>query len=87
MKNTGLTGTLIAGILVTIALSVNAREGIDNGTGHYLLQHVEHHQITSQAPHDDRNSHGSPERDALDLVFAASSALLGFLLLRKVNNG
>jgi hypothetical protein len=50
------------------------------------LQRDENHQVMTQAPHDDRNSHGSPERDVLDLVFVASSALLGFLLLRKVNN-
>jgi hypothetical protein len=86
MKNTGLTGTLFAGILVTITLLANAREGIDNGTGHYVLQRDENHQVMTQAPHDDRNSHGSPERDVLDLVFVASSALLGLLLLRKVNN-
>lgn len=87
MKNPGLMGALFAGILMTSALSVSAREGIENGTDNYVLQPTENHQVTSQAPHADRNSHGSPERDVLDLVFVASSALLGFLLLRKVNNG
>ena len=55
MKKSRLMGILFAGILVTIALSVNAWEGIG--------------------------------RDTLNLVLVVSNALLGFLLLRKVNNG
>jgi|GEM_PF-2367411 len=86
MKKSGFMGTLFAGILVIIAVSVNAREGIENGTDRHLLQHNENYQVTTQATHVDRNSHGSPEQGALDLVFVVSSALLGFLLLRKVNN-
>jgi hypothetical protein len=87
MKKSGLMGALFAGILATTTLSANALERIENGTDHYVLQQNENLQVTTRTPHAAPNGHGSAERGVLDLAFVVGSALLGFLLLRKVNNG
>jgi len=86
MKKSGVTGVLLASILVIIALSANAREGITDNPDQYMLQSSTHHPVTTREQRTDRNSPGVTAPGTLDLVFVVSNALLGFLLLRKVHN-
>lgn len=86
MKKSGITGTLLASILVIIALSANAREGITDNPDQYMLQSSTHHSVTTRMQRTDHDSQGVSAPGTLDLVFVVSNALLGFLLLRKVNN-
>jgi hypothetical protein len=86
MKKPGITGALLASILVIIALSANAREGITDNPDQYMLQGSTHHSVTTGVQRTDHDSPGVSAPGTLDLVFLVSNALLGFLLLRKVNN-
>ncbi|MGB7933289.1 MAG: hypothetical protein WCH04_13875 [Gammaproteobacteria bacterium] len=86
MKKSGIVGALFASILVIIALSANALEGITDNSDQYVLQNSKHYPITTQAQRTDGNSRRVTAPGILDIVFVVSNALLGFLLLRKVNN-
>jgi hypothetical protein len=86
MKKSGLVGTLFACVLVIITLSVNAQESIQYVTDHYILGNDGNHQVATQVNHADANRDNSLGRGPLDIVFVVSNALLGFLLLRRVNN-
>ena len=69
-----------------IALSANAREGVTDNPEQYMLQSSAHHSVTTRVQRTDHNSPEVTAPGTLDLVFVASNALPGFLLLRKVNN-
>ena len=86
MKRSSVTGALLASFLMVISLSANAREGITDNPDQYVLQNSKQHPLTVQAQGIDRNSRRVNAPGALDIVLVLSSALLGFLLLRKVNN-
>jgi hypothetical protein len=86
MKKSGIVGALFASILVIIALSANALEGLTDHSDQYALQDSKHYPITTQVQRTDGNSQRVTAPGILDIVFVVSNALLGFLLLRKVNN-
>ncbi|MGB7934276.1 MAG: hypothetical protein WCH04_19045 [Gammaproteobacteria bacterium] len=86
IKKSSLRGALLAAILAIIASSVNAREVITNNTDPYVLQNSTHHPFTTQAHGTDRSSQRVTAPGTLDIVFVLGTGLLGFLLLRKVNN-
>ncbi len=86
IKKSSLRGALLAAILAIIASSVTAREDITNTTDQYALQNSKHHPFTTQAHRTDRNSQRVTAPGTLDIVFVIGTGLLGFLLLRKVNN-
>ena len=86
MKRSSVTGALVASILVVISLSANAREGITDNPDQYVRQNSKHHPLTIQAQGIDRNSQRVNAPGTLDTILVISNALLGFLLLRKVNN-
>ena len=86
MKKSGLLGVLFASLLLIITITVNAHEGIQYVTDHYIHGNIGNHQFTTQVSHADgsiRRSHG---HGGLNIVFVVSNALLGFLLLRRANN-
>ena len=86
MKKSGVAGVLLIYILLIIALSANAREVITGNPDQHVLQNSKHHPVTTRSQHTDRNGQRVTVPGALDIVFVVSNALLGFLLLRKVNN-
>jgi hypothetical protein len=86
MKKSSVVGALFASIIVIIALSANARGGVTDNPDHYRPQNSTHHPVMTQAQRTDRNSQRVTAPGTLDIVFVVSNALLGFLLLRKVNN-
>jgi hypothetical protein len=71
---------------VIIVLSANVHEGITDNPDQYMVQSSTQHPVTTRAQRTDRNSQRVTAPGTLDLVFVVSNALLGFLLLRKVNN-
>jgi hypothetical protein len=86
MKRSTITGALYASILVVFSLSANAREGITDNPDQYVLQNSNNHTLTNQAQGIDRSRQRVNAPGTLDVVLVISNALLGFLLLRKVNN-
>jgi hypothetical protein len=86
MKKLGLRGLLFASALLIITITVNAHEGIQYVTDHYIRGNNGNHQVTTQVNHADGSSRRSHAHGGLDIVFVVSNALLGFLLLRRVNN-
>lgn len=85
MKKSGIVRALFASIFVIIALSANALEGYGDNSDQYVLQNSKQYPITTQAQRTDGNSQKVTASGTLDIVFIVSNALLGFLLLRKVN--
>ena len=86
MKKSGIAGTLLAAILLIIALSANARDGVTENTDQYVLRNSTHHPVATRAQRTERNSQRLTAPGTLDIVFVISNALIGFLLLRKANN-
>jgi len=86
MKKLKLMRALFASVFMIIGLSANALEGITDNSDQYVLQNSKHHPVTTQAQRTDSNSQRVTAPATLDIVFVVSNALLGFLLLRKVNN-
>ena len=85
MKKSGVAGALFAYILLIIALSANARDGVTDNPDQYEVQNSTHHPVTTRAQRTDRNSQRITAPGTLDIVFVVSNALLGFLLLSKAN--
>ena len=50
-----------------------------------MLQNSTHHPVTTLAQHTDGNTRKVTLPGTLDIVFVISNALLGFLLLRRLN--
>jgi hypothetical protein len=86
MKKSGLVGVLFASVLLIIAITVNAQDGIQYVTDHYMRGTNVNHQVTNQVNDADGSSRRSHAHNGLDIVFVVSNGLLGFLLLRRVNN-
>jgi hypothetical protein len=86
MKKSGAACTFLACVLSVIALTANARDVVTDNPDQLVPQNSDHAQVTSRALRTDRNSQRVTVPGTLDIVFVVSNALLGFLLLRKLNN-
>jgi hypothetical protein len=85
VKKSGVAAVLFTGVLLIIALSANAREGFTGNPDQRVLQDSKHHPVTTRVQRTDRNSRKVAVPGTLDIVFVISNALLGFLLLRRLN--
>jgi hypothetical protein len=85
MKISNAWGVFFACILVLTTLSVEAVESVAYLNDNLSLPRSETHQVTTNAKSASGKSRHSPAGGSLDVVFILSNALIGFLLLRRVN--
>ena len=85
MKRTIVWGILFSCMLGVAALSMGAFEGSAYTSAAYLAENNPTQQAPMDIDHPTAHSAQSTKRSPLDIVFVVGNALLGFLLLRKVN--
>jgi hypothetical protein len=86
MKIPSRVGTFFACLLVIVTITAEATQDIAFASDNYVLQGRTTHQVTNEVTRANSKNHRSSAGGLLDIVFVVNNAVVGFLLLRRVNN-